>query len=240
MNLLSDKVLEVKNLKKNYNDQTILDNITLSINAYDIYALVGINGSGKTTLLSILSGLIQVDEGIILMDKKVDNKYLTSISFQPVSLYPYLSGKDNIELLSLRPFKAFELLNRFNQSDKILNKKVKNLSFGQKQLLGIAISLSKDAQLYLLDEPTNGLDIDSYKELINIIKKMSEKGKSFIISTHRWDIIEDCCNRIGLLYNCTIQKEFNKSKWSNPIVKNKNCKSHRNISIRIHRRYFRL
>ncbi|QQP12529.1 ABC transporter ATP-binding protein [Lysinibacillus agricola] len=204
----NEQILKVESLKKKYHNQTVLQNINLSLNAHDVYALVGINGSGKTTLLSILSGLVHSDEGTIHIDKKIKKENPTGFAFQPTSLYPYLSGKDNIDLLSPRPSNAYEILNRLNQSEKILSKKVKKLSFGQKQRLGLSIALSKEANLYLLDEPTNGLDVASCKNLVEIIKDMASNGSAFIIASHEWDIIEQCCNRLGMIYNGTIRKEL--------------------------------
>ena len=210
---MSEQILVVKNLKKNYEKHTVLQNINLSLHASDVYALVGINGSGKTTLLSILAGLLDSDEGTIHIDHKVKGENPAGIAYQPTSLYPYLSGKDNLDILSPRPSIAYEILNRLNQSEKILSEKVRNLSFGQKQRLGLSIALSKKASLYLLDEPTNGLDVTSYRNLVDIIKEMAREGSTFILASHEWGIIEKCCNRIGMIYNGKIGKELDISQY---------------------------
>ena len=100
------KILEVNNLKKMYQKNTVLQKINLSLKTHDVYALVGANGTGKTTLLSILAGLVCSDGGSININKKGNKGNPTSIAFQPTSLYPFLSGKDNLALLFPQPSKA--------------------------------------------------------------------------------------------------------------------------------------
>ncbi|WP_144508977.1 ABC transporter ATP-binding protein [Bacillus mycoides] len=213
---MTEAVLNVSNLRLHFKKHLVLKNISLSLNPRDIYALVGVNGSGKTTFLSIIAGLIAQDEGIILINNKELASDQISMSFQPTSLYAHLTGKDNLKLLSPYPEKAFEILRTLNKSnEEILSKKVKKLSFGQKQRLGIAIALSKKASVYLLDEPTNGLDATSNKNLIKIIKEMSGEGCAFIIASHEWGIIERCCNRLGMIYDGQIKRELDLSEYMN-------------------------
>ncbi|KGX87481.1 ATP-binding cassette domain-containing protein [Pontibacillus litoralis] len=213
---MSKQILNVDNLKLSFQKQPILKNISLSLNSQDVYALVGINGSGKTTFLSIIAGLLTPDEGSILINGKKNDSNHVSMAFQPTSLYPYVTGKDNIDLLSPDPKKALDILKRLNKSNlEILSKKVKKISFGQKQRLGIAIALSKKASIYLLDEPTNGLDSSSYKSLVKIIQEMSIEGCCFILASHEWGVIEKCCNRLGMIYNGKIKKELDLSDYMN-------------------------
>jgi ABC-type multidrug transport system ATPase subunit len=216
---MTKQVLNVSNLKLYFKKHLVLKNIFLSLNPSDIYALVGVNGSGKTTFLSVVAGLITQDEGSIIVKDKKNALDEISMSFQPTSLYAHLTGKDNLKLLSPCPEKAFELLRRLNKSNvEILSKKVKKLSFGQKQRLGIAIALSKKASVYLLDEPTNGLDSTSNNNLVKIIKEMSDEGCSFIVASHEWTIIEKCCNRLGMIYEGEIKRELDLSDYMNEDV----------------------
>ncbi|QWG36585.1 ABC transporter ATP-binding protein (plasmid) [Bacillus mycoides] len=213
---MTETVLNVSNLKLHFKKHLVLKNISLSLNSRDIYALVGVNGSGKTTFLSIIAGLITQDEGSILINNKKIASDQISMSFQPTSLYSHLTGNDNLKLLSPFPEKAYEILRTLNKSNvEILSKKVKKLSFGQKQRIGIAIALSKKASVYLLDEPTNGLDSTSNKNLIKIIKAMSDEGCSFIVASHEWAIIERCCNRLGMIYEGQIKRELDLSDYMN-------------------------
>jgi ABC-type multidrug transport system ATPase subunit len=201
-------ILQVENLSKKYKNFVVLDNIDFSLHSHDVYALVGSNGSGKTTLLGILSGLIHFDKGTITRKTVLKIEQFTSVSFQSPSLYPHLSGRDNLALLTLQTSLANDILNRLNPSKELLNKKVKNLSFGQKQCLSLSIALSQKAKIYLLDEPTNGLDAISHKNFKRLIIDMAQQGSSFIIATHEWNIIEQCCNRVGMIYKGKIKKEF--------------------------------
>ncbi|MDW0118696.1 ABC transporter ATP-binding protein [Sporosarcina thermotolerans] len=201
-------ILEINQLTKSYSKQSILNNINLFLQEKDVYALVGKNGSGKTTLLSTIAGITKPNAGSIHLQQPDIGFQSVSIAYQSPSLYPYLNCKENLYLLTKEPSIALEILKRLNPLDNILVKKVKNLSFGQKQRLGLAIALSKRASLYLLDEPSNGLDIESYNNLIKVINDMSSNGSTFIIASHEWGIIEECCNRLGVIFNGTIIKEL--------------------------------
>lgn len=213
-----NRILKVDNLKIKFKNDLILNNISLSLNAGDVYALVGINGSGKTTLLSSLAGLLSPTSGNIFIEEKLSHFSQTSMSFQPTSFYSHLTGNDNVRLLSPDPERALKILNKLDlTTPQITKKKVKTLSFGQKQRLGIAIALSKKAKVYLLDEPTNGLDNYSYNRLVEIIQDMSNKGCCFVIASHEWDVIEQCCNRLGMIINGRIEKELDISDYNNGV-----------------------
>jgi len=216
---MTNTVLKVSNLGKDISKKSILHDINLSLKSQDIYALMGANGVGKTTLLSVLSGLVSLEKGTICINEnKFDSKEI-SLSFQTESLYSYLNSKDNIDLLTLRPQIALDILKRLNPLEDIFSKKVKYLSYGQKQRLSLAITLSKNSLVYLLDEPTNGLDKNSADNLMTLIKEMSKNGCSFIIVSHEWEIIEKCCNRMGIISNGIIKKELSLEKDSIPIIR---------------------
>ena len=207
---MTKPMLQVNQISKDFATYSVLKNISFTIQREDIYGLVGRNGSGKTTLLAIISGLLKPDEGTIKINGNPYNPKQISMSFQPTSLYGYLTGKENLHLLSTQPEKAISIVKTLHpeQSSDVLNKKVKSLSYGQKQRLGLAIALSKKACLYLLDEPTNGLDVLSSENLSTLIHDMAKKGSSFILASHEWGIIEANCTRLGMIHEGQIIKEL--------------------------------
>jgi len=201
--------IKIAGLTKKYKKKIILKNINIAMNAGDIFALVGINGSGKTTLLSILSGLMNCTEGRIQLDCPKEQKGPISMSHQKPILYPYLSGKDNLKTLAQDYSVACGILNKLNPDEKLLYDRVSKLSSGQQQCLNLAVTLAQDASLYMLDEPTTGLDMATQRRLISIIKEMADIGKIFILASHEWNIIEQCCNRLGILNDGKIEEDMN-------------------------------
>lgn len=206
---MSYKSLEVSGLYKNINNKKILYNINLNLNEGDICALVGLNGTGKTILLSTIAKLIYPNKGLI----DIKNNYIPSILHQTPSFYPYLTGKDNLKILAYSSEQAMININIFSDSNHILTKKVSDLSYGQKKKLAISIALSKDSNIFLLDEPTNGLDLHSCKAIVKIIKSMSLQKKTFLISCHDWSFIEHCCNKLMIMHKGTIKKTLIKDSF---------------------------
>ncbi|MDQ0196824.1 ATP-binding cassette domain-containing protein [Paenibacillus wynnii] len=233
---MNEAILTLRQISKKYRNSIVLDKINLSLEVHDVYALMGQNGSGKTTLLAIISELLQSDEGTIegtIYEKEsLYNKQSISVSYQTPSLYTHLNAKDNLRLLSLQPSAALNFLKKLNPS-VVLNKKVKELSYGQKQCLGISIALSQKASLYLLDEPTNGLDVTSRKNLVTLINDMANQGCSFLIATHEWSIVEECCNKVGMISNGKIIKEMNLKTNSITIIKLKTWEPYKKDQIEL-------
>lgn len=222
------EILVVKNLKKTFimskKQQRIeksSSNIKVAVNdlsftAYEgeIYGLLGPNGAGKTTTLRMLSTLIKADEGDATLEgfsikenpteirKKIG--FLTSELkledfYTPNYMFDYFAHLHGVsdEVILERKEKLFK---RFG-IDKFREVKIGDLSTGMKQKVSIAVSLVHDPKFIIFDEPTNGLDVITAKTVTDYLLELKEEGKTIIISTHIFSLVEKICDRVGVIVN---------------------------------------
>ncbi len=193
--------------------KNILNNICIQIKDGDIVGLLGPNGAGKTTLISIILGLQKKDSGkIFINDNDMDLNYKKNIKvigsvMDSQNFYTYLTGMNNLKLKAriykINKLEIDKIVDLVGLSNKI-NDKVKTYSLGMKQRLNIAMALLNKPKILIMDEPTNGLDINGIIDLKKIIKVLSEKGVIILISTHMIKELGDVCNKICILKNGTI------------------------------------
>lgn len=186
----------------------------LSFEAYEgeIFGLLGPNGAGKTTTLRMLATLIKPDSGDAEIDgcsvvdepDKVRQKigFLTSELkleefFTPNYLFDFFSSLHGVDPeVSAR--RKRELFSRFG-IDKFAEVKVADLSTGMKQKTSLAVSLVHDPDIIIFDEPTNGLDVLTAKVVTDFLVSLKEAGKTIIVSTHIFSLIEKLCDRVGII-----------------------------------------
>ena len=215
----NEKIVEVKNLKKQYGDNIILKDINLYINRGEVVSLIGPSGSGKSTILrcivdleSITSGEILI-EGNNLADKNVDKKIKkemllkTGMVFQTFNLFPHLSVRNNI-VKTLKLVKkidtseaetiAKKMLDLVGLSDK-MNSFPNELSGGQKQRVAIARALALQPDILLFDEPTSALDPELVKEVLDIIRKLKEQKITMLIVSHEMNFVREISDRIVVM-----------------------------------------
>ncbi|MCM8808542.1 MAG: ABC transporter ATP-binding protein [Candidatus Omnitrophica bacterium] len=208
-------VLEVINLKKTYKGGIkAVDNISFEIKRGEIVGLLGPNGAGKTTTIKCISTLIIPDSGQILIKGKdaLKNpsfalKNIASVLEGNRNIYWRLNVRDNLEFFaSLQGFslrkvknKIEELIDFFNLREKE-KKEARFLSRGMQQKLAVACAFVKDTEIILLDEPTLGLDVETTRELKELIrKKAKEESKTLIVSSHNMKLIEDICDIVIII-----------------------------------------
>lgn len=215
----NEKIVEVKNLKKQYGDNIILKDINLYINRGEVVSLIGPSGSGKSTILrcivdleSITSGEILI-EGNNLTDKNVDKKIKkeillkTGMVFQTFNLFPHLSVRNNI-VKTLKLVKkidtseaeaiAKKMLDLVGLSDK-MNSFPNELSGGQKQRVAIARALALQPDILLFDEPTSALDPELVKEVLDIIRKLKEQKITMLIVSHEMNFVREISDRVVVM-----------------------------------------
>jgi hypothetical protein len=212
----SEKIIELKNLKKQYGDNVILKNINLHVDRGEVVSLIGPSGSGKSTILrcivdleSITSGEVMI-EGNNLADKNVDKKIKkemllkTGMVFQTFNLFPHLSVRNNIvRTLKLVKKKmtieaeniANKMLDLVGLSDKI-DSFPNELSGGQKQRVAIARALALQPDIMLFDEPTSALDPELVKEVLDIIRKLKKQKITMLIVSHEMNFVREISDRI--------------------------------------------
>ena len=212
---MSDKnvLIQVKDLKKAFGTNQVLDGITTDICQGEVVAVIGPSGSGKSTFLRSLN-LLEVPtggqilfEGTDITDPKVDiNRHRQKIGmvFQQFNLFPHYTVKENIMLapveLKLKSKeeaekKALELLKRVGLAEKA-DAKPKQLSGGQQQRVAIARALAMKPKALLFDEPTSALDPEMINEVLDVMKSLAKEGMTMAVVTHEMGFAREVGDRV--------------------------------------------
>lgn len=205
------KILVCENLKKQVKRKVIIENILFSVDKGEVVGLIGPNGAGKTTIIKSILGLINLTEGKVTINgydiKKDFVKAIEKVGaiVENPDAYMYLSGYDNLKITA-NNYKGITK-SRIEEVAKIvglenrIKDKVSTYSLGMRQRLGIAEAIINNPELLILDEPTNGLDVEGIIEIRNLIKNLSHQGIAIIISSHNLTEIDNLCNRIIAIKN---------------------------------------
>ncbi|NHM74037.1 lantibiotic protection ABC transporter ATP-binding protein (plasmid) [Staphylococcus agnetis] len=213
--------LVTRDISKKFKSQHILNKINISLQNNEVYGLLGINGAGKTTLIKIICGIIQQDSGEIFLDDRPmvrDDLHKVGSLIETPATYNHLSAQDNLKIVCLNENISFEdiyeVLKLVNL-DVDSKKKVKDFSLGMKQRLGIAMALIKKPDILILDEPSNGLDPYGIQELRELLKSITQKGTSVIISSHILGEIQILADHIGIIHDGELKYQQINNKSEN-------------------------
>ena len=215
MNISKTFTLSKKQMKieKTQSNKKVAVN-DLSFDAYEgeIFGLLGPNGAGKTTTLRCISTLLKPDSGDIIIDGYSVVKdpeqvrscigFLTSELkledfFTPNYLYNYFSALHGIEK-EVSEKRKKQLFERFG-IDKFAEVKVGELSSGMRQKVSLVISIVHNPNIIVFDEPTNGLDVITARTVTDYLIELKESGKTIIVSTHIFSLVEKICDRVGII-----------------------------------------
>ena len=205
------EILKCSNLKKQIKSKIIVENISFSINKGDIVGFIGPNGAGKTTIIKLILGLMKLSEGKVFINGfDIEKDFIKAIEkvgsiVENPDLYMYLSGYDNLKIIAnnyknISKDRIHEVIKIVGLENRIKDK-VSTYSLGMRQRLGIAEAIINEPELLILDEPTNGLDVEGIIEIRNLIKKLSQQGMAILISSHNLAEIDNLCNRIIAIKN---------------------------------------
>ncbi|MBR6330188.1 MAG: ABC transporter ATP-binding protein [Bacteroidales bacterium] len=221
-----DEILRVEGISKTFTlskkqqkiERTTLrkkvavDNLSFTANRGEIFGLLGPNGAGKTTTLRILATLIKPDTGDAVLDgysvvneeEEVRSRiaFLTSELkledfFTPNYLFDFFARLHGVPEAEAAERKRV-MFERFG-IDKFAEVKVQNLSTGMKQKASIVISLAHNPDIIIFDEPTNGLDVLTARTVTDFLAEMRQQGKTIILSTHIFSLVEKLCDRVGII-----------------------------------------
>ena len=225
-------IISVQNIIKVFNNNKAVNDLSLAIHEGEIYGLLGHNGAGKSTTINILLGFLQPDSGTATINS-IDissnyNEARKCIGYIPenVSLYPYLTGIENLDYFcklsgkSLSQSRLSNLLNECGLENKVHQNRIDTYSKGMRQKVGIAIALAKEAKVYLLDEPASGLDPLASNELSLLLKKLASRGAAILMASHDIFRVRETCDRIGIIKKGELVKEMNTSDVSTNELEN--------------------
>lgn len=215
-------IVETRNITKLFGKQKALDSISFSVNKGELVGFLGPNGAGKSTTMKIITGYLPQDEGDILIDgQKVSGQnleYKKQIGYLPEHnpLYTDLYVKEFLEITA----GFYHLKNKKQRIAEMIeltgleieqHKKIRALSKGYRQRVGLAQALIHDPSILILDEPTTGLDPNQLEEIRSLIRQIS-KEKTVILSSHIMQEVEAVCNRVLIINKGKIVADGNISE----------------------------
>jgi ABC-2 type transport system ATP-binding protein len=204
-------MIKIQNLSKKYGKKEVLKSIDISFEKGKVYGLVGENGSGKTTLFRCITGLEKYKGEI--SSNVVKLKDSLGVLFTDPFFFSKITGKEYIQLLSNARGETLQDIEEKNIFDLPLNEFASNYSTGMKKKLALLAILLQENQYYILDEPFNGIDIQSNIIVTEIIHKLRDLGKTIIMSSHIFSTLSDTCDEIYLLDNGSIIKRVFKEDF---------------------------
>lgn len=208
-------MLQIKNLTKRYKGgKAAVSNLSLDIQAGDIYGFIGHNGAGKTTTIKAVVGIIDFDEGEIIIDgESIRNNPINckkKIAYIPDNpdLYEHLTGIQYLnfvgDIFGVSAKDREEKIRRYAadfEITSVLGDLISSYSHGMKQKLAIISALIHEPKLLILDEPFVGLDPKAALILKNTMRELCEQGSAIFFSTHVLDVAEKLCNKIAIIKN---------------------------------------
>lgn len=209
-------VLEVRNLRKSFEDNVVLNDLSLNVPDHTATVLIGASGSGKSTLLRCINLLDTIDDGSIYLDgEEISDPEINvdevrknlGMVFQSFNLFPHMSVLDNITLSPIRVHKisksqaldeAMTLLRRFDLADKA-DQFPDRLSGGQQQRVAIIRSIAVKPRLLLLDEVTSALDPVLVNEVLSIVRDLKADGMAMVLATHEMGFATQVADEVCFL-----------------------------------------
>jgi ABC-type histidine transport system ATPase subunit len=228
-------VLELKQLEKNFGENRVLKGINLSANKGDVISIIGSSGSGKSTMLRCINFLETPDNGSINVcgetidcsevdlsnpDKKLQNQIINvrkklGMVFQSFNLWSHMNILDNITEAPVHVLgkdkeeaeqEAMKLLEQVGIKEKAYDYPV-HLSGGQQQRAAIARALAISPEILLFDEPTSSLDPELVDEVLSVMRKLAEEGKTMLVVTHEMEFARKVSNKVIFLHDGLIEEE---------------------------------
>lgn len=209
-------ILKTEKLTKIYGGVKAVNEVSMSVRKGDIYGFIGKNGAGKTTFMKMISGLATPTAGSMELFGKSDleqaRKRIGTLIENP-GVYPNMTAEENLEIvrrnLGIPEWAATREMLEFVGLDSAGKKKVKNFSMGMKQRLGLAVSLIRNPDFLVLDEPINGLDPAGIKEVRELLLKLNrEKQITILISSHILGELSKVATRYGIIRDGVLMEEF--------------------------------
>ncbi len=219
----SDIALQASDIVKSFAGFTALGGLSLQIRTGSIHAVIGPNGAGKTTLLGVFSGFIRPTSGSVHFDgRDITNADAADVarmgivrSFQINSIFPHMTALDNVKVaLQARTALSGRMLASRRATavlddpardalqtaglDDERDRVAANLAYGKKRALELAIAISQDPSVLLLDEPTAGMGVEDVEPTIELIRRVST-GRTIVLVEHNLRVVEHLCDRVSVL-----------------------------------------
>lgn len=205
-------MVEIKNLAVSYGSNKVLKNVHLTFEPGKIHGVLGVNGAGKTTLFNTIYGFKKPDQGSAqFQNRMIENG---DIGFMETScyFYPLMTGMEYLKLLGVENDR-FDI-QKWNELFELpLHEYVQNYSTGMKKKLAFIGMMGMDRPIMILDEPFNGVDIESNEKLLQLLIRLKSTNKIIIIASHIIESLARICDRINLLEDGVIKTTYEKEDF---------------------------
>ena len=206
-------MVKIRNLKKSYKGFPVLRGLCMDINDGDVYGFLGRNGCGKTTTMNIICDIIPKDEGEITLGDSPESK--VTIGYLPESpmIFGYMTAREYLEYIAACNEYDGDIKRRTNEVLDIVgltgaaDRRTKGFSRGMTQRLGIGAAIFRNPDLLIFDEPTSALDPQGRMEVVDIINRLKNMGRTIVLSTHILSDVERVANRIGIMNGGVLAEE---------------------------------
>jgi ABC-2 type transport system ATP-binding protein len=209
---MNEMAIAIKNLIKKFEDTTAVDSINLTIKKGELFGLIGPNGAGKTTTINILCGLLKPTSGSAevagysVQKDPLRVKEIIGVCPQDTAVYPFLTGRENVELfgrLHSMPKEQLKqtvegLLEKLSLTQDA-KKRLGKYSGGMKRRINLAMAMVHNPEIAFLDEPTVAMDPQSRHAVWEFIKELKQQRKTVILTTHYMEEAEFLCDRVGII-----------------------------------------
>ena len=246
-------LLEISNLKKSFDRNTVLKDVSFSVNKGEVVVILGPSGCGKSTLLRCINGLETVQDGQIILDGEVISnrtkdmhliRQKVGMVFQSYDLFPHMNVLDNILLGPMKAqhrdkkevvLEAEEWLARVGLPDKKLAYP-RQLSGGQKQRVAIVRALCMNPEVMLFDEVTAALDPEMVREVLDVMMNLANDGMTMLIVTHQMDFARAIADRIIFMDEGKIIEETEPGQFFSSPKSERGKKFLENFTFRVYRK----
>lgn len=206
--------IKIEHISKTYRGSLVpaVDNITLEIPRHARFGLLGPNGAGKTTTISILCGLLNYDDGnIIINGMKLEKKYssirrMIGLVPQDIALYETLTARENLRFIAeMYGLRGREMRHRIDECLEMVglaqngNKQIRRYSGGMKRRINLVAAILHKPEILILDEPTTGVDVQSRSMILDFLRKTNEQGTTIIYTSHYLEEAESLCDTIAIV-----------------------------------------
>lgn len=210
-----ERALSIQQLTKSYDKEPVLKQLNLDVPPANIFGLIGPNGAGKSTLIGILTGLLNYDEGSIIINdleltpaNEIAIKKDVASVLQPPLLFENFTSYEFVnyvcEMYKIETSGLDDKINSlfsYFEIDEFTHVKSKKLSSGSRKKLGFCAAILTEPKLLFLDEPFESVDVISIGRMKNVIRKLREKETTVFITSHILEVVQNLCDDIAILHN---------------------------------------
>ena len=206
-------MIDVKGLSVIYGDKAVLNDVSINLAAGNIHGIVGLNGAGKTTFFNALAKTLKPDAGLIYLNNSPisirDSAYLETVNY----FFSGITGNEYLKIFrQTNPGFNLQVIQEYFKLP--LNELIENYSTGMKKKLAILSVLKQDKPVFILDEPFNGLDLETNKILEIILATLKQKEKTILLSSHILEPLLTICDTIHLLENGQFVNSFERADFA--------------------------